>query len=169
MEIRTHEAIAFLGLICWAEGTSAGGRDPYRVVYGYGHTLADLSDHPAITGEWAGKLLRPEYCRRAGLRPGCRSTAAGAYQINRQTWLDPALRKLYTPHSFSPAEQDAFCWHALCRSLGIPALVGVGRIEAAITAASARWASLPRSSAGQPRKGMAQCIAEYRRILEGLS
>jgi muramidase (phage lysozyme) len=166
--IDSLQARAFLALICWAEGTNAGGRDPYRVVYGYGHTLQDLSDHPAITGEWAGKQLPPTYCRRAGLKPGCKSTAAGAYQITRPTWTDAALRRFYTPRDFSPAEQDAFCWYAICRSIEVPALVGVGRIEPAIVRASSRWASLPKSTSGQPKKSMAQCLAFYRQALDSL-
>jgi muramidase (phage lysozyme) len=166
--IELPQVRAFLALLCWAEGTNAGGRDPYRVVYGYGHTLRDLSDHPAITGEWLGKPLPPEYCRKAGLRPGCKSTAAGAYQINLPTWTDRALRRLYAPSSFAPAEQDAFCWYALCRSLEVPSLVVGGRIDAAIVAASQRWASLPRSSSGQPKHGMAQCLAAYRKALDSM-
>lgn len=162
----TKEARAFLALICWAEGTSLGGRDPYRVVYGYGHAIQSFRDHPAITGEWTGKPLPPKYCRAAGLSAGCKSTAAGAYQITRTTWLDRSLRWFYTPTSFSPAEQDSFCWRALCRSLGVPRLLDIGKVEAAISAASARWASLPKSAAGQPQRTMDQCLAVYRRGLE---
>jgi muramidase (phage lysozyme) len=167
--IESPQAKAFLALLCWAEGTGAGGRDPYRVVYGYGHTLRDLSDHPAVTGEWTGKALPPEYCRRAGLKPGCKSTAAGAYQITKPTWQDQALRRRYIPRDFSPGEQDAFCWYAICRSLGIPPMVVAGNVEAAIVAASGRWASLPRSTSGQPKHGMGRCLAAYRQALDSLA
>lgn len=164
--IELPEAKAILATIAWAEGTSAGGRDPYSVVYGYGHTIKDFSDHPALTGEWRGKVLPPEYCRRAGLRAGCKSTAAGAYQITLPTWTDPALRRLYSPPDFSPAEQDAFTWFALCRLLGIPELLSTGRVGKAIIAASKRWSSFPKASSGQPKRSMAQVLAAYEGYLE---
>lgn len=165
----SKEAKAMLATIVWAEGTNAGGRDPYRVVFGYGVTLKNLTNHPAVTGEWRGKFLPPTYCRRAGLRAGCKSTAAGAYQITKGTWLDPQLRRFYTPSSFSPSEQDNFCWYAICKSAGVCKKLENGDLVGAIKAASSRWASLPGSSAGQPKKSLGTAVAMYERILESLS
>jgi len=68
---------AFLAMIQRAEGTSAAGRDPYRVCYGYRHTIGNMRDHPAVTGEWRGERLpdatvhHPIQCvAMAGLKSG---------------------------------------------------------------------------------------------------
>ena len=163
-----REGKALLATIAWAEGTSSRGRNPYLVVYGYGHTIQNLSDHPAVTGEWTGKVLPPHYCSKAGLKPGCKSTASGAYQITKPTWLDRQLRKLYSPKSFEPDEQDNFCWFGLCASLKIPQMLVNGRVDQAIMTASRRWASFPASTSGQPKRSLAMVLAAYNGFLEGL-
>ena len=48
---------AFLSMIASSEGTDRAA-DPYRVCFGYKHTIADLGDHPAITGEWKGEGVK---------------------------------------------------------------------------------------------------------------
>lgn len=153
---------AFLRLIRWAEGTELAP-DPYRVTYGYQHTLVDLSDHPAITGEWAGLRLADKYCRKAGLKPGCRSTAAGAYQIIKPTWV--GLRK-HSPKllpDFSATSQDRAACLLLedCKAL---AAIEKGEIRTAIERASGTWASLPGSKSGQPQKVLSQLIVRFSRF-----
>src|SRR5688572_8875203 len=94
---------AFLKLIQWAEGTDQAP-DPYRVCYGYRHTISNLSEHPASRGEWAGELVVDEMRRKAGLGPGCKSTAAGAYQLLRPTWQ--RVRDRLSHRNFEQGGQD---------------------------------------------------------------
>ncbi|MES2249212.1 MAG: glycoside hydrolase family 104 protein [Pseudomonadota bacterium] len=148
---------AFLGTIKQCEGT-ANAPDPYRVCYAYRHTVQDLSDHPAVTGEWRGEPLSAAMCANAGLGPGCVSTAAGAYQIIRPTWLR-LKAKLRLP-DFGPASQDAAAAELL-RERGATARLAVGDLAGAVRKASAEWASLPGSTAGQGGKSMTQVSAWY--------
>ncbi len=167
--IQEPHAIAFLAMLAWAEGTSRDGRDPYRVTYGYRHTLRDLSDHPAATGEWLGMALPAQYCRRAGLRAGCKSTAAGAYQITLPTWRDRALRRLYTPSSFEPDQQDGFCWFALIEAARARQAIVEGRVVKAIGLCAPRWASLQGAGYGQPEKKVSALVAVYEESLGRLA
>ncbi len=136
---------AFLQLLKQSEGTASSG-DPYAVTYGYGHTIQNFSDHPAITGEWTGKVLPPEMCKNAGFGPGCKSTAAGAYQIIRPTWL--TVKNALGLSDFSPSSQDAAAVELL-RRRGALEDVKAGRIAAAIQKSRNEWASLPGNYAGQ--------------------
>lgn len=144
---------AFLGMIAVSEGT-ARAPDPYRVCFGFKHTIADLSNHPAITGEWKGEpldFLGPGY-------EGLISTAAGKYQITRHTWA--ALKTALNLLNFGPASQDAAAT-SLIRQKGALALVESGQIAAAIELCHPVWASLPGSSAGQPITPMASLLKAY--------
>lgn len=144
---------AFLAAISYAEGT-ARAADPYRVVFGYGTTLRDLSDHPAITGEWTGApldSLGPSY-------RGKISTAAGRYQIIRATWL--RCRAALGLRDFGPASQDAAAlW--LIERRGALDLVRAGRFDEAVTRCASEWASLPGSTSGQPQRRMAELRTAY--------
>lgn len=150
-------AHAFLDLIAWSEGT-AREPDPYRVVVGYGYVIRDLSDHPCVTGEWSGLRLRDEVCRRAGLKPPCKSTAAGAYQIIRPTWV--RLKAMLALPSFEPDCQDIAAWGLLEYRRAVPDILA-GRIERAIARASAEWASLPGNKAGQRQHKMQELVGVY--------
>src|SRR6202035_5065809 len=91
---------AFLATIRHSEGTDKAA-DPYRCCYAYRHIIVDLSDHPVITGEWHGESL-------AGLGPtyvGKVSTAAGAYQIIKPTWV--SLKARLSLRDFTGPSQDA--------------------------------------------------------------
>lgn len=160
---RTEQAMhdenlrAFLTMIATAEGTERAP-DPYRVCYGYAHTIADLSDHPAVTGEWRGERLPDAMCRGAGLSPGCVSTAAGRYQLIRPTWLD-CKRALGLP-DFTPASQDAAAVY-LIRKRGALPLIEQGRIADAIAAVRREWASLPGAGYGQPERRIAALLDAY--------
>mgnify|MGYP005812482729 CR=1 FL=1 len=148
---------AFLALIRMSEGT-AREPDPYRVCYGYRHVIQSLDDHPKATGEWSGERLPDEMCRGAGLRPGCVSTAAGAYQIIYPTWRS-LQRRLRLP-DFGPTSQDRA---ALALVAGRGALDDVrdGRIQTAVAKCAREWASLPGGMAGQPHRRMDDLIAAY--------
>lgn len=144
---------AFLAMIRTSEGT-ARAPDPYRVVYGYKHTIADLSNHPAVTGEWSGESL-------ASLGPayaGKISTAAGAYQIVAPTWR--TLKRMLQLPDFAAPSQDAAAIE-LIREAGALAMVEAGHVADAITLCHDVWASLPGGGSGQPQRTYAELIQAY--------
>lgn len=142
---------AFLDMLRRAEGT-AGQPDPYRVTYGYRHIIQSLADHPSVTGEWSGLVLSDAMCANAGFGPGCKSTAAGAYQIIRPTWI--RLRNRLGLPDFSPASQDAAAVELL-RQRGALAAVEAGDLERAVHIARHEWASLPGNAAKQGQRPIA--------------
>jgi muramidase (phage lysozyme) len=148
---------AFLALIAYAEGTDSEA-EPYRVCYGYKHTIRSLADHPAVTGEWRGERLPDRMCRGAGLKPGCVSTAAGRYQILKPGWLD-GKRALGLP-DFSPASQDRWAVWKIGKRGALEAARD-GRIAEAINLCRAEWASLPGAGYGQPERKLAALIGTY--------
>ena len=121
----------------------------YQTFYG-GSLFADMSDHPVITGEKVGVLLSAETCRRAGLGPGCVSTAAGGYQITRPTWDQVRAAGSWGGRlpDFGPESQDEAARRILILCGALP-LVERGELTGALARASSRWASLPGSTAGQ--------------------
>lgn len=156
-DIAARNLAAFLEVIRRAEGTQ-GQPDPYRVCYGYRHTIRDLSNHPAITGEWTGERLPDEMCKNAGFGPGCRSTAAGAYQIIRPTWATLARR--LGLQDFGPASQDAAAIE-LIRQRGGLEDARAGRVLDAVHKCRAEWASLPGNYAGQGQRSPVQLQAWF--------
>jgi len=151
---------AFLGLIEFAEGTAARGGDPYRVCYSYAHTIQSFADHPAITGEWLGERLSDEMCRNAGLGPGCKSTAAGRYQLIKPTWR--GIRDRLRLPSFEPECQDRAALY-LITNRGALEDVHAGRIKTALAKCAPEWASLPGNFAGQPQRRQAELVAAFER------
>ena len=144
---------AFLSLIAYSEGTDRQ-RDPYRVCYGYKHTIADLTDHPSVTGEWKGESianLGPQYAGKV-------STAAGRYQLIKPTWLE-CKRALKLP-DFSPDSQDRAAVYLIKRRGALDA-VRAGRIADAVDACRQEWASLPGAGYGQPERKMAALIDTF--------
>lgn len=148
---------AFLDMIAYAEGTDRAG-DPYRVCYGYRHTIRSLDDHPAVTGEWGGERLPDAMCAGAGLGPGCVSTAAGRYQIIRPTWRE--LKADLNLPDFGPASQDAAAVE-LIRRRGALNDVYAGRITEAIGKVAKVWASLPGAGYAQPERKISNLLAAY--------
>lgn len=144
---------AFLAMIRHSEGTDRS-EDPYRCCYGYHHVIIDLTDHPAVTGEWHGESL-------ANLGPayaGLVSTAAGAYQLIKPTWL--TLKARLNLSNFWPQAQDAAATE-LIREKGALDLVNGGEVESAIQLLHGIWASLPGSTSGQPQATMAALLQAY--------
>lgn len=148
---------AFLAMLRSSEGT-AGAGDPYRVVYGYGVALKDLSGHPVDTGEWRGVTLPDGMCALAGFGPGCKSTAAGAYQIIRPTWRSVSAA-LDLP-DFGPASQDAAAIE-LIRRRGALSDVQGGRLVDAVAKVAPEWASLPGNAARQGQRSITQLAAWF--------
>lgn len=148
---------AFLDMLKQAEGTK-GSPDPYAVCYGYSWTVHDFRDHPALTGEWGGQLLSDSMCKNAGFGPGCKSTAAGAYQITRGTWR--SLKEALGLPDFGPASQDAAAVE-LIRRRGALEDVKAGRVEQAISKCRNEWASLPGNYAAQGQRSQADLVAWY--------
>jgi len=143
---------AFLATVRQAEGT-ANSPDPYAVCFGYHHTIQDFSDHPALTGEWKGERLPDAMCVNAGFGPGCVSTAAGAYQIIKPTWLK--MQAALGLPDFTATSQDAAAVE-LIRRRGAMEDVKAGRFAAAVGKCRNEWASLPGNYAKQGQRSIAQ-------------
>ena len=148
---------AFLSTISHGEGTDQAA-DSYRVVYGFTHTIVSFADHPAATGEWPGEILTDQQCRNAGVPPGCKSTAAGRYQINLPTWK--TCKAALGLKDFTPDSQDrAAAW--LIQRDGALDMVNGGQFADAIIKCRETWASLPGNSAGQPQRTLASLTSFY--------
>lgn len=148
---------AFLDMILQSEGT-ANAPDPYRVCYGYRHTIENLGEHPAITGEWRGEVLPAAMCANAGFGPGCVSTAAGGFQIIKPTW-SRVRNKLSLPDFSADSQRRAAV--ALIGERGALADVQAGRFAAAVHKCRAEWASLPGNYAKQGQRSIDQLQAWY--------
>ena len=157
MDTAGRNIAAFLATIRQSEGT-ASSADPWRVCYGYAHTIADTSDHPAVTGEWRGERLPDAMCKNAGFGPGCVSTAAGAYQIIKPTWVK--VRDTLGLSDFGQASQDSAAVE-LIRRRGALEDVKAGRIADAINKCRNEWASLPGNYAGQGQRSQQTLISWF--------
>lgn len=148
---------AFLSMIQQSEGTSRNG-DAYSVCYGYKHTIQSFSDHPAVTGEWTGEYLPDAMCINAGLSAGCKSTAAGAYQMIKPTWL--RLRDRLGLLDFSPASQDRAAVELIQARAALED-VKAGRLADAVHKCRQEWASLPGNTAKQGQRSLETLAAWY--------
>lgn len=167
MDTAQNNIAGFLAMLRQSEGT-ANETDPYAVCYGYAHTIQNFANHPAVkvedrqplpvTAEWRGERLEDAMCRNAGFGPGCVSTAAGAYQIIKPTWLK-VQKKLGLP-DFGPDSQDAAAIN-LIASRGALQDVQAGRIADAINKCRNEWASLPGNYARQGQRSQGDLIAWY--------
>ena len=146
---------AFLQALRHGEGTS--GPNGYRTLFG-GMLFSSFADHPARLG-WGGGKLSDAQCAGAGFGPGCVSTAAGAFQINKPTWNRVA--PLIGATDFSEAAQDAAAIHLISEK-GALADVLAGRAELAAYKVRKIWASLPGAGyAGQRTVGISTFLAQY--------
>lgn len=142
----TPNQAAFLAMLSHSEGTDRAA-DPYRCCYGFRHTIEDMSDHPAITGEWLGESLASlgaQYAHEV-------STAAGKYQLIKPTWITCKARAELP--DFTPASQDDAAL-VLIAERGALADIEAGRLYCAVALCSPVWASLPGSTSGQPQRSM---------------
>lgn len=117
----------FLDFLGAAEGAS------YNTIVG-GGSFSSYDRHPGIVGV------------RTKEGP---STAAGKYQITKQTYDDIAPKLGIT--DFSPASQDRIALELIRRN-GALADVQSGNYEAAISKLGGTWASLPSSPYSQPKR-----------------
>ena len=129
----------------------------YSIFYG-GSKFSNFADHPVLTGEKKGVPLPDHFCKAAGLKPGCVSTAAGAYQLIKGTWT--RLRDRLNLPDFSPLSQDRAAV-GLLEEIGAVDLIYAGDIEGAIKKASRIWASLPGSTAQQNPKALAYAMNRF--------
>ena len=159
----TSNLSAFLYAIRRSEHRQADvdSGDCYGIAFG-GFRFTDYSDHPTATGEWMGRPLDAAMCRAAGQRVGCKSTAAGAYQITRPTWDEVRSLGAWGPRieDFSPASQDEAARRILMK-LGALPLIDGGDIAGAASLAASRWASLPGAGVGQPMRSAAEFVAFF--------
>lgn len=131
--------------------------EAYNIFYG-GRKFRNLSDHPVLTGEMQPVKLPDSICINAGLKPGCVSTAAGAYQIIKPTWI--RLKDRLRLPDFSPASQDAAAIELLRESGALDDILD-NDIETAIKKASKIWASLPGNTYKQAPKSLAYALDRY--------
>ena len=129
----------------------------YSIFYG-GSKFSNFADHPVITGEKRGVPLPDHFCTAAGLKPGCVSTAAGAYQLIKPTWV--RMRDKLGLPDFSPLSQDRAAV-GLLDEIGAIDLIYAGDIAGAIHKASRIWASLPGSTPQQNPKALAYALNRF--------
>jgi muramidase (phage lysozyme) len=134
---------AFLRAIRLGEGTSDD--QGYSRLCGGGEAK-NLNRHPAYDGFI---VSLPKL--------GIKSTAAGAYQINKPTWESLGYNKL-TP--FDPDSQDVAAYKLIARA-GAVADVDAGRIAEAVHKCRKIWASLPGAGYGQREESLSRVVAEY--------
>ena len=146
---------AFLSAIRYAEGTA--GPNGYRTLYG-GSLFTNMADHPYLTKEWPGAKLSDAYWKGAGLGPGCKTTAAGAYQLTQGTWKN--LKQRLGLKDFSPANQDKAAIALLVENKSLDD-IEAGRFAVAVGKNAKTWASLPGYNEGQPEKKLSQLISVY--------
>ena len=123
----------------------------------------DMSDHPVITGEVKPVQLSHDMCVNAGYSDGvCFSSAAGAYQITKPTWLDfrgaPGSAD-YLP-DFTPESQDACALRIMARIGALP-LIDAGNITAALPVLGKRWASIPGAVGKQGQRTVDFAVAKF--------
>ncbi len=147
-EQQQRNLAAFLLVIRYCEGTADSSGEGYRALFGWspgnGITFSDFSKHPNIAKYWTNPATGQKI----------KTTAAGAYQINYPTYQD------FGGGDFSPDSQDAMATRIIARA-GALEDVYAGRLQVAVNKLGGRWASLPSSTAGQPTRSFAFCLATF--------
>lgn len=126
--LKNPNMLAFLKAIAAAEGGD------YDFKYG------------AIKGRRNDPWRFTDYSTHPGPRIGGKTTAAGMYQINQDTWKEMGGNMGLT--DFSPDTQDLIAVEIL-RLIKAAESVKSGDINAALGKASRRWSALPQGK-GQP-------------------
>jgi len=146
----SRNAIAFLDMLAWSEGTSTSKYtrdDGYDVVVGgvdSPNTFGSYANHPGILVS----------VNKAGLK----STAAGRYQILKRWWN--AYRTSLALKDFSPLSQDLVALQQIRERLAM-ADIHAGRISSAIEKCSNIWASLPGNTYGQRMHKKEDLLARF--------
>jgi len=144
-----HDALASVNVQAFLRVIRAGetsqGDEAYRTIVG-GGTFEKFDDHPR---------------QLVTVKPGLKSTAAGAYQFLSRTWDECAVA-LELP-DFSPLMQDLAAVYLIRRRGALDDVIA-GRFEAAVMKCNREWASLPGSPYGQPTKSMSQAMATYKQF-----
>lgn len=157
---------AFLFMIRCCEHSAADVAEgvDYQTFYG-GARFWDLSDHPVITGEMQGVPLPAQMCINAGFKSGvCVSTAAGAYQFTRPTWVSVRAQGARLP-DFTPESQDAGALRLL-EQIGALAAIDRGDVRGAIALAGKRWASLPGAIGKQGQRSYDFALSKFNEGLQ---
>lgn len=149
------QAFLYMIISCEHSGDDVRTGRAFRVFYG-GSTFSDMSDHPVITGEKKGVPLPDHMCVNAGINPPCVSTAAGAFQMTKPTWL--AFRGPGDQFD-EPGQVNAA--RRILDNLGATAAIHHGDIAGAIRLAGQRWASLPGARGAQPQRSMAFALGAF--------
>jgi lysozyme len=144
---------AFLAMVRHSEGTDKYP-NPWAVCFEGKFTITDFTDHPAVMGTWHGEPLDFLGPRYAGLR----STAAGAYQLIKPTWL--GCRIALDLPDFSPDSQDKAAAYLISHAGAMP-FIESGDIATAIIHCRSLWASLPGGGSGQPQVPLASLTTAY--------
>ena len=141
-------ALAFLDMLAWAEGTD-NGRQPtmdsgYDVLVG-GGLFRNYIDHPR-------QLIRLP-------KLGISSTAAGRYQLLARYW-DAYRKSLGLVGGFTPENQDRVALQQIRERKALDD-IAAGRIAVAIHKVRKIWASLPGAGYGQHEQKLDDLIAHY--------
>lgn len=139
---------AFLRVIRYAEGTDR--ETGYRTLFG-GKLFSNMKDHPYLTGEWKGAKLSDAHCRGAGLKPGCITTAAGAYQFTKTTWK--TVKEKLGLNDFTPESQDLAAIELIREKGAVPDVIA-GKFDDAVKKVKKVWASMPGAGYNQPEKDL---------------
>lgn len=141
-DLQNKNVQAFLALIRKHESNG-----DYSIIYG-GQHFNDFSQHPNVRVPFFNpKTQKMDY-----------STAAGAYQINRPTWL--MLNAISSFADFGKESQDLAAVLLLRRSGALSAIIA-GDIQGALKAASGTWASLPYTDSMQAHTSATIAANEY--------
>lgn len=133
-------ADAFLDTIAKCEGTD--GPDGYRMLFGRKLFDNGYIDHPRIRVPFTDKAGRD-----------LTTSAAGRYQFEIATW-DRLAKKLWptmATRMFTPENQDAAALELIAEQGAMPS-VKAGDLQTALDRCASQWASLPASSANQPKR-----------------
>ncbi|NWL18628.1 glycoside hydrolase family 24 protein [Pseudomonas umsongensis] len=151
----TRNALAFLDMLAWAEGTSTSpvtGMDGYDVIVTgidrKPEVFKDFTDHPFARGR-NSKVINSR---------GLTSNASGRYQQMLKDW--PHYRALLKLPDFSPISQDLLAMQHIRECRALPD-VHAGRIETAIKKCRKIWASLPEAGYGQREHRIEDLIKQF--------
>ena len=151
----SRNALAFLDMLSWAEGTStspATAMDGYDVIVTgidrKPEVFKDFSDHPFARGR-KSKVINSK---------GLTSNASGRYQQMLKDW--PHYRALLKLPDFGPISQDRLALQHIKECRAMPD-VHAGRFDQAVSKCRNIWASLPSAGYGQREHKIEDLVAHY--------